>query len=413
MEFGRMMWIGLTLLAIHAPLTLAASEENGSRPLTLHGYGSLGAVYHDATGVEYRRDIAQPVKGENANRLLFDRDSMLGVQADYRGNDAFSASLQMLARQDADADFTPQVSMAFLKYHDGDYQIRAGRLIIETYMAGDAAEVGYANLMVRQPLIFYPRYMDGLDAEVTTPQGEGLLRVKGLAGVTPGQVISLNGNQDLSGSKLLGIGAEYARGDWAARLVMATLEIAKELPEMMPGGALSTVLLSVPNGTALRDVLTMQRRLDVGMLELSYDCSGWQGHAVYAITRSRGWEDLHSVYINGGYRMGMFTPYASFSYERMPRTLLGSGVPDGLSAQTDALNQALSEAEAAHILNVDDFALGVRYDFMRNRALKVQWDRIRYRDPASVMDRSLSGLPVASRGFKTMNLYSVVLDFVF
>lgn len=411
--FGRLTGVVLAVLSLQAWPSLAWAAGQGTEPWSFHGYGSFGGVYHDAAGVEYRRDIAQPVKGENARQLLLDRDSMLGVQADYRSNEALSASLQILARQDADADFSPQLSMALLKYHDGSYQIRAGRLIIETYMAGDAAEVGYANLMVRQPLIFYPRHMDGLDAEVATPLGDGLLRVKGLAGKALGKVISVNGSQDMAGSTLLGVGTEYARGNWAARLVKANLDISKEIPEMLPGGELATVLQSVPNGAALRDVLTMRRRMEVSMLELSYENAGWQGHAAYAITRSKAWQDLQSLFVQGGYRFGDFTPYASVAYQQMPRTLIGSGVPEGLSTQADAVNRALSQAEAAHIVNQRAITLGVRYDFMRNRALKFQWDRIRYQDPETVIDRSLSGTPFASRGFKTMNLYSVVLDFVF
>ncbi len=406
-------WICTVPLSLCAVPALAAEGEAGDAPFSLKGYGTLGAVYHNAAGVEYRRDISQAVTGVNAGSVRFRQDSMLAIQADTREVNGWSASLQVVSREDADNDFTPQLSMAHVKCRSGDYLVRAGRLIIETYMEGDAAEVGYANLMVRQPLIFYPRYMDGVDAEFAHPVATGLLRIKGLAGKAVGRSVSDNGKYDISGSRLYGIGAEYGAGSWAVRGVTARMEMKNEIAEMAAGGQLSNALQSVPNRAALQDVLTMQRVLNVSTFEAAYDANGLQSHAGFTVTRSAGWSDKYSMFVNAGYRMGAFTPYTSYATSHAARAFIGTGIPDGLTSQADKLNQAVRVAEAAHLVNQTDLSIGVRYDFMRNKALKFQWNHIRYQDPENIVDTNLAAGDVAARGFKAMDLYSVVLDFVF
>ena len=401
------------LICMLAGIWLVPVAQAEESPFKLHGYGTLGAMYHNVPGAEYRRDISQAMAGAPAGRLGFRQDSMLAVQADYRASDALSASVQVVSRQDADNDFTPQFSMAHVRYRAGDYAVRAGRLIIETYMAGDAAEVGYANMLVRQPVIFYPRYMDGVDAEFSAPLGEGLLRIKGLAGHTVGKLVSDGGAYDTKGSHLSGVGVEYGTEAWGVRALFGRNELRNEVVDMLPGGRLAAALSSLPNGAQLREVFTMRRRVDIRLLEFSYDLDGWQGHAGYAISHSRAWPDQYTFFANTGYRLGAFTPYAAYSLQRMARDFVGSGIPDGYSTQADALNLSLLQAQSWHFVNQTDAALGLRYDFMRGRAIKLQWDHIRYQDPESIIDRVWTADSPLGRGFKSMNLYSVVFDFVF
>ncbi len=401
-------WLSLAMLMLAMPVRATESS-----PWHVHGYGTLGALYHNVQGAEYRRDISQAMAGAQAGHLGFRQDSMLAVQADYRAGDAWSASVQVVSRQDADNDFTPQFSMAHLKYHSGACLLRAGRLIIETYQQGDAAEVGYANMLVRQPVIFYPRYMDGMDAELSSPLGDGLLRVKALSGRTVGKLVSGGGNYDTRGSRLSGVGVEYGTEALSVRGVLGRLDLRNEVDDMLPGGRLTAALPSLPNGAQLQDVFTMRRTLNIRLLEFSYDLDGWQGHAGYAITRTQAWPDQYTVFANTGYRLGAFTPYAAYSMQRMARDFTGSGIPDGYSAQSDALNQSLLQAQAWHFVNQTDLALGLRYDFMRNQALKVQWDHFHYQDPESIIDRNWTRASPQGRGFKSMNLYSVVFDFIF
>lgn len=404
-------WGMLLVILLHTVFAHAADEE---AVMTFKGYGTLGAVYHTAPNVEYRRDISQPASGAKAGRVSFGQDSMLAVQADYRGNKDLSGIVQVVSRLDAENSYFPPLSLANLKYQMGASKIRLGRMNIETYLEGDAAEIGYANPMVRQPIIHYPRAMDGLDAETTLPLGDGLLRLQGQAGYSVGKLVSNGAIYDTGGAETLEAGVDYSLAGWVARFSLGQVIYRKQTPDLQPGGALALLTPSLPNGTQLFDRFSMQgRKFSNRMLTLGYDKNGVQGQAGYATYMTAHVPTQQNYYLRGAYRAGDFTPYAFYLKRWSARNFIGTGIPDGLSAQTDALNLAISNGEAAMFCNQNEFALGIRYDFMPDRALKLQWDRIRFQDSQNLIDSSIAGSSAKTRGFKTMNLYSLVLDFVF
>lgn len=105
------------------------------------------------------------------------------------------------------------------------------------------------------------------------------------------------------------------------------------------------------------------------------------------------------------------TPYVSHASQRSSRDIVPTGLPSGTGF--DAIIQASAVAQAAIMLNQSDLTLGARYDFAERMALKLQVDHIRYRDPESIIDASLLATPVDSRGYRSFNLLSIALDFVF
>lgn len=405
---------GLLAVLLHATSAAAEISTQEGGDLLLHGYGTLGAVYHDAPGIQYRRDISQAAAGAKAGQLSFAQDSMLAVQADYRRTSEFSGTVQVVSRLDAGNSFAPQLSLANLKYQMGASDIRLGRVFIETYLEGDAAEIGYAHAMVRQPIIYYPRLMDGLDAETTLPLGGGLLRLQGQAGWAVGKLLSNGQIYDTGGSEALGVGMNYSQAGWTGRISMGQFIYKNQARDLEPGGVFSSLLPSLPNGAAIYDRFTMQgRKIGNRIFTLDYDKDGVQGRAGYALYLSPHWPVLRNFYLRGAYRVGDFTPYASYLKRWSERSFVGTGIPDGLSAQTDVLNLAISNAEASLFCNQAEFALGVRYDFMPQRALKLQWDRIRFQDSLSLIDSRTSSSRAETRGFMSMSLYSVALEFVF
>lgn len=403
------------LMALTALLYWSApyAEDMGGPDVEMRGYGTLGAVYHNASGVQYRRDISQG-NGVAPGQLSFAQDSMLAVQGTAHLQADFDASVQLISRQDVYGRFVPEVAMAYAKYYDGDTMVRLGRMTIETYMKGDSAEVGYANLLVRPPVIYYPRTFDGLDAENTLPLGEGLVRVKGTAGWTTGKLVNSTTPYDLGGSPGSGASVEYSRSGWTGRMAVFTLKLNREVDALQPGGTFASVLPLMPNGTQIFNALTMKdRRVTDQSIALLYDSGSVQGGAGYSQLLSRNWPTTKTAYAYAGYNLGVLTPYVSYSQERTNRTLIATGIPNGLSAQTDVLNQTVAYAQSLLLINQSDFSLGMRYDFAKNMAFKFQLDRIRYQDPVSLLDASLVNSSVANRGYKSLTLISVALDFLF
>jgi hypothetical protein len=406
-------WLLAGMFALHAGMLHA--EEPAS--FEMHGFGTLGAVYHNTPGgVLYRRDISQTANGAaRAGQVSFMQDSMLGVQGTAHIDAHLEASIQVLSRLDYLDSFEPRVSMGYVKYRMGDSFVRAGRMTIETYMKGDVAEVGYANLQVRQPIAIYPRTFNGVDAETTRPLGAGLVRIKGLVGRTVGVIAKTDvaASYDTAGSSAAGALVDYFQSGWTVRYSVYSLKMKHELAEMQPGGALSAALANAPSATQIFNALSMKdRRITGQMLALAYDEGAVQGELGYTRIQSHNWPVNCLFRAVVGYRIEQATPYVSYASSRYARQF-ASAYPAGLSAQTDQVNEALMQAQAGMLVNQTDMTVGVRYDFARNKALKFQYDRIRYQDPDSIVDPGLATTSVMSRGYKPMNLYSVVLDFVF
>lgn len=419
---GRRLSVGqsrrkLSVLCLLSLLCSApAYADDADAGLSLKGFGTLGAVYHNtADGVLYRRDISQSAKtAASAGQISFAPDSMVGVQGEKRLNEQWEAVMQVLSRMDAAGSFDPRVSMGYAKYRMGESFVRVGRMTIETYLKGDVAEVGYANLQVRQPIVIYPRTFNGMDAETTVPLGDGLVRFKGIAGRTVGRIANVGAaNYDMAGSLGVGALAEYSQSGWTVRYAAYSLKMKNQIAEMLPGGALDSLLTGSPNATELFNRLTMKdRRISSNMLALAYDEDGIQGEIGYALTKSHDWPDNRLFRSAIGYRIEQATPYVSYASSRYTRQY-ATAYPAGLSPLTDQINQAVMQAQAGLLANQNDFGIGVRYDFARNKALKLQYDRIRYQDPDNIIDPGLSTTPVEMRGYKTMHLYSIALDFVF
>lgn len=413
MESG-MFARGMLLATLALQATAAQADEEAA--FELRGFGTLGAVYHDTPGgVMYRRDISQSADhAARAGHVSFGQDSMLGVQGTLPLAAELEVSAQVVSRMDVDGSYDPQLTMGYLKYVASDSFVRLGRMTIETYLKGDAAEVGYANLQVRQPVLIYPRTFDGVDAETTRPLGDGLLRAKAMVGYTTGKLANPGAaSYDTAGSSGTGAFVEYSRSGWTLRGAWYSLKMKNELEELKPGGLLNSLLAGAPNATDVFNRITMKdRRITSEMLALEYDREALQGELGYTWTRSHDWSTSRVFHAAMGYRIEQATPYLSYASSRHAREY-ALAYPAGMSPMTDQVNEALLQTQAGMLSNETSVALGVRYDFSKGKALKFQYDRIRYQDPGSIADPGLSTTAAGARGYKTMNLYSVALDFVF
>jgi hypothetical protein len=403
----------IVALALGNAAAAAQADEGNAKFFSLTGFGTLGAVYHGSDGVEFRRDISEP-NGAAAHRWNFSQDSMLGVQASARPSTNVEATLQLVSRNGIGVGYQPQVTWAYVKLKPvEELSLRAGRLGIEMYMEGDSAEIGYANLLVRQPVIFYPRTFDGVDAEWVRPVADGNVRLKAQFGKATGKLMSDAEVQDIQGSRGRTLLAEYSRHGWTGRVSAARLILANEISGAN-FDALRSGLALAPNGAAIIDTISMKDRpVTVACAALAYDGEPFVVTASLSRTSSPNWADTQEFYTQVGYRLGKMTPYGAYSQHRSNRNFVATGLPWGLSPAIDALNQGAALAQASLKTNQSDWVLGVRIDTSRNTALKLQLDRINYQDPDAIVDPSLSAIPVEQRGFKRLDLFSAALEFVF
>lgn len=392
----------------------AYADDDGLPAIEAHGFGTLGTVYHDNAGTRFRRDASQP-HGAGANHLSFAPDSALGVQINSKLNDQFSAVLQVVAKQTWENNYKPQATWAYLKYTPNEaFMARVGRLGIDTFLRGDTTDIDYSNLLVRPLFSFHPHSFDGADAEFTQPWNDGFLRIKGYGGWEYDKRVEVDGTPySFAGASGLGAGLEYEKSAWTSRLALGQIRFNHISDLLKPGMPFRTMLDALPNGAEIVDRLSVHKRFYYyKIFTVNYDAGAWQGMASYGHFSSENWPVSQVFTANIGYRIGNVTPYLGYSIEHTPRNFIPTGLPAGLLPQVD---QASDLGQAGIMTNQSDTVLGLRYDFARNMAFKVQVDHFHYKDPDGIIDSALldPNASAQNRSYQSMTMLSLALNFVF
>lgn len=399
----------LVLLALAAATTARADELSGS-PITIGVFGTLGAVYQNARGLAYRRDISQG-HGARAGEIDLGTDSLLGLQVTGRVASGFDAQVQTIVRRDAEGVWRPELARAFARYQPSDaLMVRAGRIGLGVYLLADALDVGYSYLTVRPPVEVYGMLasdeFDGADATFSRRLGDGIGRIRVLGGNLPYQLALQNGQvETVDNITIGGVTADYLYGDWQTRAAAMQLYIPSRADPLAPALAQTGVPQAVQLAGQLDKTPEESYALEIGT---TYDGDPLQSSLVLV--------HLNSNYVQGpkfnsalallGYRIAQLTPYVGFDMTESFATTESTGLPPLPMLQP--LIAGAQEDETAEQTTQRDFSLGVRYDFAPHVDVKAQIDRVWLHQSALIFDY---GVPPP--GHTSLTVFGVALDFAF
>lgn len=387
--------------ALIAGFALTSHAADGPT-VTVSGFGTAAVTVSDTDDAEYARP--QQLKGASTSPRS-SVDSIFGIQATAKFNDMLSFTAQGLARENARGYFGAEVAWAFAKFKASDsLTFRVGRIGLPVYMISDFRNVGYANTMIRPPAEVYRQVnFDSVDgADMLYQQSFGDTTVTGqLAVGNVKAAVSEDATVTFKPATALHVVVE--NGPFTVRF----------------GRAFGTY--SVNNSATYNNLLATLNRfgfsavaqeLDITDVKGSFTSAGFtMDHknfliqSEYAVrrTESRVPGDSTSYYAMFGYRAGKFTPYYSYASAKQdgPRTfpsMPSTGPLAALSAGAALAGQA--PMNTTH-------AIGVRWDFMKNVALKAQLDHVTPKDGAG-------GFVNPKPGFKgPVNVFAAGVDFVF
>lgn len=395
-----------------------ASAQEGAR-LTLSGYGTAGVVHSDEEHADYVIDQFKPNGPGASRRWSADVDSRIGLQLTANMVPRVTAVVQVVSQQRYDNSYKPAVEWANVKWQaTPDLSVRGGRIVLPIFMVTDSRKIGYANPWVRPPVELY--YMvpvtsvDGVDAIWRRTFGEVTHSV---------QLTGARSDVKFPPQPSIGSGTAEVRSLFAA---VYTFERGFLTGRINYGEARLTIAAYDPlfgafrqfgaQGAAIADRFELHsRKADFLGIGLSYDPGAWFAMAEWAHF------DTHSIvgakrawYVSAGSRFGKFTPYATYSHLQPEGAtsdpgLTLTGLPPQLAAVGAQLNGALN-AQLAVVPRQSTWSAGVRWDFLRNAAFKVQWDRVRR------ADGSIGTFANLQPGFTpggTVNIVSAAVDFVF
>jgi hypothetical protein len=399
----------LSHIALLAAMLYAAgaSADDFAAPLfSFSGFGTLGVVHSSEDQADFTSSILKPNGAGYSHTWSADVDSLIGGQVTANFTPKLSAVLQVIAEQNFDNTYRPHVEWLNIQYQvTPDFSVRAGRTLLPTFLLSDTRKVAYTYPFVRPPLevyrLFPPTASDGVDASYQVRVGD----ITNILQAHYGQSDNPLPNE-LGTFKLRHLWGLSYTGDYHA----ATFHIGYETIQMTLDG-LKPIFDGFrqfgPEGIALADkyeidnkataVITMGARYDPGQWFMMAEVAHGVTHSV--LGTGTGW------YLSGGYRLGKFTPYLTYG-EATADNLSDPGLAAPAAANLNAaLNSLLSTKPVQHTLSI-----GGRWDFMRNAALKLQYD---HTDIGSGSSGVLSNL---QPGFQTggkVNVFSASIDFVF
>lgn len=392
----------------------AALADEPSPSVSLGGFGTLGGAYHEADGLEYRRSINQK-HGTRSGQLDFGIDSMLGAQLTARANSQIDGMLQAVSRQNADSSWRPRLTWAFLRYAPNDnWQVRAGRLGLDTQLYADSRAIGYSYLTVRPRLELFGNIpfdsFDGFDTTYRQPAGANLLAFKFFHGVMNGEFPVANQSPaKFATTHINGLIATLTHDDLQLRAIYGKTRLQ--------GNGDTQPLIDALNSTGFASASVAADQINVsgrhtsfGELEAVYDQGPLSLQASWLVQKAPRDSAIlptsSAFSLLGGYRVGDFKPYLGYSRMRSSTATASSGLP--AYGQLIVLDQAVNAAAAGYVQRQQSLSLGVRYDFATNMAFKLQVDQVRAKHAQLVTGRD----PSDSR-YASLTLLSACLDFVF
>ena len=404
------------LLLALATAGLAGVVQAQTAPeLKFSGFGTVSATHSSERNADFVGTIFQP-NGAGATRAwALGVDSKLGAQLDAKFSDQWSAVVQVVSQHNYDNSYAPKIEWANLKYQPTpELSLRVGRIAAPSFLVSDSRFVGYAQPWVRPPVEVYGvipiTSNDGVDLSYRKQFGSVTNTLQAYYGAATarlesGQVKSKAG---------WGINDAVQMGDLTLRAGYSANKLDLDLPAVntLVGGIASFGAFPAPIGpqaTALAQKYST-RGMKVGAFSLaaSYDPGQWFAMAEFVDFRGAGiLADSRSWYVTGGYRFGQFTPYATYAKTRSKvSNEAGISVPPAAPLNA-GLNAALNNQFNG---TQDTVTAGVRWDFVKNTALKLQYDHVNLGSGSA--GRLAHPLPALARG-GSFNLFSVALDFVF
>lgn len=399
-----------TLLYASAPQ--AQIEDRPS--LRFNGFGTAGVVYSDEDQADFASTVLAPDGAGHTRRLSPEVDSRLGLQLTADLTPRLSGILQVVSEQQHDDTYEPLVEWANLKYDiTPDLSVRGGRMVLPVFMTSEYRKVGYANPWVRPPQEVY-RVLP-----VTNTDGIALSYQSRFDGFT-NTLLATYGGKD----------AEFVGGEIEARdgvTVADTLEwgattlFASYSRSRLTSEAFSPFFDAFrqfgPGGRAIAERFDLDDKvfeiMDVGA---RYDPGDWFVMGELMQTKSDSiLGDSHGWYVTAGYRHGSLTPYATlgrldFDSDTSHPGLPLAGLPPPVAQQAAGLNAGLNQFMQGVASQQKSISVGLRWDFARSAALKIQYDHL------DLDDGSAGVLINPQPGFEpggTVNLFSVAVDFVF
>jgi len=420
-------------------IVFAQFEESSFK---LSAFGTLGAVHTNTDKSEAQFTSSTNLQHAGASNSGWEGtvDSKIGAQAVYRLNPNWSATLQVLSKKGPDNTFFPKTEWAYLKYEPTrNLAFKVGRIRLPTFMLSDSLDVGYSQHWVRPPVEVYAQLpfgtADGIDMVYRMNLGDTVLTLQPLYGNLSAKVVTPP-VQEGKDKDVLGLNATLEVGNLTLRAgsfkgrLIFPVEENGENPIAAAVDSLSTgfaPFLTPAQRTAYSELANQLRARSVNSyfsgVGAIYDNGSLLVQSEYTV-RNGGTDAVKSSnawYLTTGYHLGKWMPYATYADLRVttptsytdPLNTIISNTPVPLVG-SPGVSDLVTALRQSGYSNQHTFSLGVRYDVIKNIALKAQFDHITTSGPSgATRGLFINTSPGFNAGSNSVNVFSIAADFVF
>jgi len=436
-------------MVLGAALTCATAmaDTAGLTPIqnpavyTFSAFGTIGVVQTNTNNGTYTTGFEHYGATKTAD---FGPDSKVGAQLDAKFSQDFSATVQVLSKQNATGSYSPDVEWAFgkVKVTNG-LDLRLGRIGGPFFMTSDFRNVGYTNLSVRSPVEVYQlvpvRAFNGGDLLYKTEFGETALNAQlwlGKASVAIGQ--NSSGDESIVLNNIAGLNVSAENGPLTVRLGTMKTRLGTDGSGISQFNGLLSGLHTLAQVPGLESLGPVANDLSVNGKFASFsgvgavlDEGSWVLNTEY-VKRTTGSTYVPTAtawYATLGYRISTFTPYVSFA-SRKTSSATSAAVPTvsplvpppyNVAYQTGAVGAAYAVDGAIGKTDQSSTAFGVRWDAGKNYDVKAEFQQIRVPANSSGSFNGIQGAdypgtttpqnvyPVDTK----VNVVSLAVDFVF
>ena len=378
------------------------------------GFGTLGVVRSNEKEADFTANVLNPGDAGHSRAWSAGVDSRLGMQLGVNLGSSWSAVLQLVSERTLSGGYAPKVEWANINYQlTPDISVRAGRIALPLFLAGDYRKAGYALPWARPPVELYGviplSNSDGVDASYRWRAGDSNNSTQVFVGHTDLPVSAVARAQ---ARRMGGLSNTTTAGALTVRASFLTTRLSVDIARELFDG----LRAFGPQGAALAaryDVNAV--RADVATIGFSYDPGAWFLMGGIGRMNARSYlGDKTAGYLSAGYRTGNLTPYLTYSASR-PNTATAtpgldlSALPPPMAGAGAGLNAGLNQLLAA-IPRQSSVTAGVRWDLCPNHALKLQYDRI---TPRQGSTGTFINVQPGFRAGRPIAVLSAALDFVF
>lgn len=405
----------ITAMLLSHAAQVSAQDISTAGRFAFDMYGTIGVVHSSEDRADFTSDRFDPEGVGRSDSLSPEIDSRLGLQMAVDLTPKLSAVVQAVVEQRYDNTYEPSLEWANLKYQfTRNFSLRAGRLVLPTFMISDYRKVGYTIPWVRPPVEVYRivpiSNTNGLEANYRFNLGDYSNTLRVIYGRKDIQLPDTGGEVLIRDAWT--VTDTFERGDATLSLSYSngrlTLESFNPLFDAFrPFG---------PEGATIADRYNLDgKRIEIFNVGTRYDPGDWFVMGEWARSESQSFLGTsHGWYVSGGYRFGSVTPYITYGRTSVQTSttvpgLSIAGLPPALAGAAQGLNATLNNLLAL-APEQQTFSLGARWDFARNFALKLQYDYMDLnRDSKGVL---INPSPDFSPG-GSVSLFSASLDFVY